>query len=69
MLSYILGFAFPLFAPELSDTFGYGWGIGLLAFVWIAIAFPVPLILWCRGRRLCAIGKRQKVDERVYFQK
>jgi hypothetical protein len=26
MLSYILGFAFPLFAPELFDTFGYGWG-------------------------------------------
>jgi hypothetical protein len=59
LLRSITGFAFPLFAPSLYTKFGYGWGNSLLAFVFIAIGVPAPLILWKYGAKLRAMGKPQ----------
>jgi hypothetical protein len=59
LLRSITGFAFPLFAPSLYAKFGYGWGNSLLAFVFMAIGVPAPLILWKYGAKLRAMGKPQ----------
>ncbi|KAH8655797.1 major facilitator superfamily domain-containing protein [Xylariales sp. PMI_506] len=57
MFSYVLGFAFPLFAPQLYAALGYGWGNGLLAFLFYLFAIPVIAMLWFYGPRLRAIGR------------
>ncbi|KAF2963543.1 hypothetical protein GQX73_g10037 [Xylaria multiplex] len=57
VLSQVLGFVFPIFAPRLYATLDYGWGNSLLAFVFIVLAFPVPACLWLWGARLRAIGR------------
>ncbi|KAI0107606.1 major facilitator superfamily domain-containing protein [Nemania sp. FL0031] len=59
ILSQTLGFAFPIFAPQLYETLDYGWGNSLLALVFIVLAFPVPGCLWLWGERLRAIGKQR----------
>lgn len=58
MLSNLMGFAFPLFAPNLYDRLGYGWGNSLLAFVWIGIVVPIPIVIWFYGEKIRAIGKK-----------
>lgn len=57
MLSNLMGFVFPLFAPSLYDALGYAWGNSLLAFVWIGLAMPVPVVLWYWGDKLRAMGR------------
>lgn len=57
MLSNILGFAFPLFGPRLYKCLGYGWGNSLLAFLYIGLGVPAPVVLWIWGPRLRAVGK------------
>ncbi|OBT70455.1 hypothetical protein VE03_00258 [Pseudogymnoascus sp. 23342-1-I1] len=59
LLRSITGFAFPLFAPQMYHSLGYGWGNSLLAFLFIAIGVPAPLILWRYGERLRAKGSPQ----------
>jgi MFS family permease len=59
LLRSIAGFAFPLFAPSMYAKLGYGWGNSLLAFVFIAMGIPAPLILWKYGAKLRAMGKPQ----------
>ncbi|PLB48934.1 putative efflux pump antibiotic resistance protein [Aspergillus steynii IBT 23096] len=59
LLSYILGFAFPIFAPQMYKRLGYGWGNSLLAFLFIGLAAPAPLVLWVWGPRLRAIGREK----------
>ena len=46
------GFGFPLFAPVMYRSLGYGWGNSMLAFLGIAIGFPAPCILWWYGEKL-----------------
>lgn len=58
VFSYVLGFAFPIFAPQLYEKLGYGWGNSLLGFVWIALVGPVPLLLWLWGDKLRALGRK-----------
>lgn len=58
MLSNILGFAFPIFAPQMYGCLGYGWGNSVLAFVFIGLGTPIPVILWIWGSRLRALGRR-----------
>ncbi|KAI1756599.1 major facilitator superfamily domain-containing protein [Xylaria castorea] len=62
VLSQVLGFVFPIFAPKLYGTLGYGWGNSILAFVFIVLAFPVPACLWLWGDKLRAIGKQRIQD-------
>ncbi|KAF6810660.1 MFS multidrug transporter [Colletotrichum sojae] len=57
MLSNILGFAFPIFAPQLFGQLGYGWGNSLLGFVFTALGLPAPLVIWLWGSRLRSLGK------------
>ncbi|KAI0450612.1 major facilitator superfamily domain-containing protein [Xylaria acuta] len=56
VLSQILGSVFPIFAPKLHGTLGYGWGNSALAFIFIVLAFPVPGCLWLLGEKLRALG-------------
>lgn len=58
LLSQCLGFAFPIFAPQLYSTLGYGWGNSLLSFIFVALVFPLPLCLWLWGDKLRAIGRK-----------
>lgn len=55
-LSYLLGFVFPIFAPQLYRKLGYGWGNSLLALLIVMLGWPTPIILWKFGSRLRAIG-------------
>ncbi|KAI0966806.1 major facilitator superfamily domain-containing protein [Xylaria arbuscula] len=64
VLSQTLGFAFPIFAPQLYATLDYGWGNSLLAFVFIVLAFPVPGCLWLWGEKLRAIGRQRTTTEK-----
>lgn len=55
-LRSIFGFCFPLFAPALYRSLGYGWGNSTIAFVFLALGVPGPFILWVWGARLRAKG-------------
>ncbi|TQV91037.1 hypothetical protein V2A60_008150 [Cordyceps javanica] len=57
MLSNILGFVFPIFAPSMYDALGYGWGNTVLGLIWVVVGFPIPVLLWCYGARLRALGR------------
>lgn len=59
MLSNICGFAFPIFAPQMYDRLGYGWGNSLLGFVFIALGVPTPFLLWIWGPKLRTLGKKE----------
>ncbi|MCJ1290234.1 hypothetical protein MMC34_001770 [Xylographa carneopallida] len=59
LLRSIFGFAFPIFAPQMYGALGYGWGNSLLAFVFLAVGVPAPVVLWRYGARLRAMGKEQ----------
>lgn len=54
---YLLGFAFPIFAPNLYARFGYGWGNSLLAFLFTALCVPITIALWFWGKHIRAIGR------------
>ncbi|KAF5863052.1 hypothetical protein ETB97_010860 [Aspergillus alliaceus] len=57
MLSNILAFAFPIFAPDMYARLGFGWGNSLLGFLYLGLGVPIPLVLWFWGPRIRAIGK------------
>ncbi len=57
MFTYVLGFAFPLFAPQLYASLGYGWGNSLLAFLFYLFGVPTVAILWFYGAKLRAIRR------------
>lgn len=57
-LRSIFAFCFPLFAPALYRDLGYGWGNTTLALVFAVLSVPGPLILWFRGARIRAMGRR-----------
>jgi hypothetical protein len=45
-------FSFPLFAPKMYSSLGYGWGNSLLALTSIVIGLPAPILLWKYGYKL-----------------
>lgn len=57
MLSNILGFVFPIFAPSMYKALGYGWGNTVLGCIWVVVGFPIPVLLWVYGARLRALGR------------
>ncbi|KXJ87881.1 major facilitator superfamily domain-containing protein [Microdochium bolleyi] len=59
LLSYILAFVFPLFAPQLYDTLGYGWGNSLLGFVFLGLSLPSVVVAWVWGKRLRGLGSEK----------
>ncbi|MCJ1330893.1 hypothetical protein MMC10_007580 [Thelotrema lepadinum] len=48
----ITSFTFPLFAPYLFDSLGFGWENSLLAFLSLGFGIVVPATLWKYGQRL-----------------
>lgn len=56
LIRNIFAFAFPIFAPSLYASLGYGLGNTLLAVIAITIGLPGPLILWKYGEMLRAKG-------------
>jgi len=56
-LRSVFAFVFPLFAPVLYRSLGYGWGNTTLALVFTALSLPGPLVLWFWGARIRTWGK------------
>lgn len=56
-LRSITGFAFPIFAPALYKSLGYGWGNSVLGLAFFVLAAPAPIILWYFGARMRAMSK------------
>lgn len=46
------GFAFPLFAHQLYETLGLGWGNSVVALASICLGGPLPVLLWKYGAQL-----------------
>ncbi|CAN9444665.1 unnamed protein product [Alternaria alternata] len=56
-VSYGLAFVFPIFAPNLYKTLGYGWGNSTLGLVAIGLGLPACAVLWYWGAKIRAIGR------------
>ena len=54
LLRSLMAFTFPLFAPTMYHSLGYGWGNSLLALITLVFGIPAPLLLWWSGPRLRA---------------
>lgn len=48
-LRSLAGFGFPLLAPYMYDSLGYGWGNSLIALVAMLLGVPAPFLLWRYG--------------------
>ena len=48
----LFGFLLPLFGPAIYIKLDYGWGNSLMAFIAIAIGWPLPVLLWRYGEAL-----------------
>ncbi|KAH8665497.1 major facilitator superfamily domain-containing protein [Ilyonectria robusta] len=53
-LRSLTAFLFPLFAPKMYETLGYGWGSSSMALAGLIFGLPAPLILWYYGSKLRA---------------
>jgi hypothetical protein len=60
LLRNIFAFGFPIFAPSLYKTLGYGVGDTVLAAIALCCGIPAPLVLWKYGEKLRAKGKKLK---------
>ncbi|KZP18852.1 MFS polyamine transporter [Athelia psychrophila] len=54
----LAGFGFPLFAPAMYKSLGYGKADTILAALAIAIGCPAPWIFWYYGERIRGASKR-----------
>ena len=59
--TYLSGFIFPIFAPELYRTLGYGWGNSLLSLLFLISSGLVAIALWYWGSKIRTFG-RKNVD-------
>ncbi|KAL4934863.1 hypothetical protein BDV06DRAFT_208153 [Aspergillus oleicola] len=48
----LTAFCFPLFAPSMYATLGYGWANSTIAFVGLLLGLPAPFALWYWGEGL-----------------
>ena len=53
-LRSLAAFGFPLFAPKMYKSLGYGWANSTIAFIAIAIGIPAPFLIQIYGARLRA---------------
>jgi hypothetical protein len=67
MFSNVMGFTFPLFAPQLYRKLSYGWGNSLLATLYIAIGRPAPVLSWKWEYRCGPLGGRIEIGSTKYF--
>ncbi|KAJ5690995.1 hypothetical protein N7488_011730 [Penicillium malachiteum] len=54
----LTAFLFPLFAPAMYASLGYGWGNSTLAFLGLFVGLPAPWLLWHYGASLRAKTQR-----------
>ncbi|KAJ0421805.1 major facilitator superfamily domain-containing protein [Aspergillus carlsbadensis] len=57
VLRSLAGFAFPLFAPYMYQSLGYGWGNSVLGFLSIVVGIPAPFVFWVFGAKLRGISR------------
>ncbi|KAL3443992.1 major facilitator superfamily domain-containing protein [Aspergillus insuetus] len=57
VLRSLAGFAFPLFAPYMYQSLGYGWGNSVLGFLSIVIGIPAPFLFWFFGAKLRGMSR------------
>jgi hypothetical protein len=57
-VSYLLAFVFPICAPQLYNTLGYGLGNSTLASVSLGLGLPTCAVLWIWGVRIRAVGRK-----------
>lgn len=57
VLRSLCGFGFPLFAPYMYNTLGYGWGTSVLAFTAMIFGWGGPFVFWKYGPRLRAMSE------------
>ncbi|KAH8678307.1 putative efflux pump antibiotic resistance protein [Xylariales sp. PMI_506] len=50
----LTAFLFPLFAPSMYTSLGYGWGNTIMAFAGLMLAIPLPFAIWRYGAKLRA---------------
>ena len=60
LLQNVIGFILPIFAPQLYEAMGYGWGNSLIALVMIGLGCPMAAVLWFWGERIRAAEKAAK---------
>jgi MFS family permease len=58
VVSYVLAFACPIFAPQMYATLGYGWGNSLLAIVVLGLIGPSCWVFWRWGHKIRAVGRK-----------
>ncbi|KAJ5740437.1 hypothetical protein N7493_000309 [Penicillium malachiteum] len=56
----LTAFSFPLFAPAMYASLGYGWGNSTLAFLELVVGLVAPWLLWNYGASLR--GKTQRLS-------
>ncbi|KAJ3344181.1 hypothetical protein HDU83_005310 [Entophlyctis luteolus] len=52
VLRFVAGFGFPLFAANLYDSLGYGWGNSVLALTAAVLGIPAPILLYLHGEKI-----------------
>lgn len=57
VLRSLAGFGFPLFAPYMWETLGYGWGGTLLGCLAIVLGIPGPFLMWRYGQKLRSMSR------------
>jgi MFS family permease len=57
-IPYVLAFVFPIFAPDLYDALGYGWGNTVLGFVGFGVGAPMCGMLWVWGKKMREMGRK-----------
>ncbi|KAK9455085.1 major facilitator superfamily domain-containing protein [Dipodascopsis uninucleata] len=50
----LFGFAMPLFATQMYDKLGYGWGNTLLGFIALFVGTAFPLVVYFKGEKIRA---------------
>lgn len=50
LLQNVIGFALPIFAPQMYEVMGYGWGNSLIALIMLGLGLPMAAVLWFWGR-------------------
>lgn len=58
----LFGFAFPLFATQLYDNLGYGWGYVLWAILAVVLGVPFPIICYKYGERIREWTTRNEIS-------
>lgn len=60
-----MGFSFPLFATNIFDGVGYGWGLSIFGFIALATGIPFPLFVILYGEKLRLWANKRQDDQQA----